>query len=116
MKAFMAVVVACLIGCQSDEPERVSQEDGHTEFIEGRAHYFPTSGFIPDSLTAIAIAEAVMRPIVGVDYLRDQRPLTAMLQGDVWVVSGSLPAGAIGGAAVLELARSNAAVLRFAVE
>jgi hypothetical protein len=116
MRVLMVVAVACVIGCQTNERHSVPQDDGHLEYIDGRAHYSPSLGFIPDSVTAIAVAEALMRPIVGVGYLREQRPLGAALEGGVWVVRGSLPAGAIGAVAVLELARSNAAVMRFAVE
>ncbi len=57
--------------------------------IAGRAR--PKEGFVPDSTTAVVIAEAVLIPVYGREQIESERPLTAILKGDVWTVSGTLP-------------------------
>jgi hypothetical protein len=48
-------------------------------------------GFVPDEATAIRIAEAVFIPIYGHKKVRSERPFRARLDGDHWIVSGTLP-------------------------
>ena len=78
--------------------------------------YVPPAGFVPDSLTAVRIAEAVLTPIYGSAQIARQHPLRATLRGDVWTVEGSLhaPPGmlAAGGVAVAEISRRDARILR----
>jgi hypothetical protein len=50
----------------------------------------PKSGFVPDSRTAIKIAEAVLVPVYGEGQIADEQPFKASLEGDVWTVSGTL--------------------------
>jgi hypothetical protein len=52
--------------------------------------YKPKSGFVPDSTTAIKIAEAVLAPVYGEKKIVAERPFSAELQGDVWIVTGTL--------------------------
>jgi hypothetical protein len=52
--------------------------------------YRPKSGFVPDSTTAIKIAEAVLAPVYGEDKIVAERPFSAELKGDVWTVAGTL--------------------------
>ena len=68
-------------------------------------------GFVPDSKTAVAVAEAILTPIYGEKQVISERPFAARLDGDVWTVTGHLPEGWDGGVAEIELRRSNAAVL-----
>ncbi|GAA0534712.1 hypothetical protein FHS83_003095 [Rhizomicrobium palustre] len=74
--------------------------------------YTPPQGFVPDERTAISVAEAILTPIYGSNKIRSERPFKAMLKGDVWVVSGSLPRGWGGGVAVIELRKDDGRVLR----
>jgi hypothetical protein len=74
--------------------------------------YAPRDGFVPDALTAVRIAEAVLQPVYGRELIGRQRPLIARLEGNVWVVEGTLPRGAtLGGVAEVRIAKSNAAIL-----
>jgi hypothetical protein len=50
----------------------------------------PPKGFVPDSLTAVRIAEAVLIPVYGEKTIQSERPFTASLTGDIWTVSGTL--------------------------
>jgi hypothetical protein len=50
----------------------------------------PKKGYVPDSATALKIAEAVLTPVYGEAKIESQRPFTAKLKDDVWTVSGTL--------------------------
>ena len=50
----------------------------------------PKKGYVPDSATALRVAEAVLIPVYGQDKIESQRPFTAKLKDDVWTVSGTL--------------------------
>jgi NTF2 fold immunity protein len=52
--------------------------------------YKPTSGYVPDSKTAVKIAEAVLVPIYGEKQIESERPFTATLKNGVWTVTGTL--------------------------
>ena len=47
-------------------------------------------GYVPDSTTAIKIAEAVLVPVYGKKQIDSEQPFTARLKDDVWTVSGTL--------------------------
>jgi hypothetical protein len=83
----------------------------------------PASGFVPDSITAIKIAVAVWTPIYGARLIASEKPYQAQLRGDTWIVAGSVPQSLLervlhrssfGGAAVAEIARSDARIIRVA--
>lgn len=46
--------------------------------------------YVPDSKTALRVAEAVLVPVYGQNKIESQRPFTAVLGHDVWTVSGTL--------------------------
>ena len=50
----------------------------------------PKDGFVPDSTTAIKVAEAVLIPVYGKDKIESERPFKATLDHDVWTVDGTL--------------------------
>lgn len=52
--------------------------------------YRPKEGYVPDSATAIKIAEAVLIPIYGEKQIEYEQPFTAKLKADTWTVSGTL--------------------------
>lgn len=75
--------------------------------------YRPSPGYVPDSATAVRVAEAISMSMYGKALIQQELPLTARLKGEVWVVTGQLPNGATrGGVAVVELARHTGRVLR----
>lgn len=79
--------------------------------------YLPPNGFVPDSMTAVRIAEAVLAPIYPVKVLNAERPFKARLSGDTWTVEGTLPRGArgfvsVGGVAVVEISKTDGRILR----
>ena len=74
--------------------------------------YVPSKGFVPDSVTATRIAEAVWTPIYGATAIRSEQPHVAKLRDSVWTVVGSLPKGMLGGVAVIEIDKRDARILR----
>ena len=82
--------------------------------------YKPPSGYVPDSKTAVKIAEAVLVPVYGRKQIESEEPLTAHLKGDVWTVAGMLrcPDGrggtttqCEGGVAVVQISKTDARIL-----
>src|SRR3954462_11554011 len=80
----------------------------------------PAAGFVPDSKTAVAIAEAVLIPVYGKKQIEGERPFAAKLKGDVWTIAGTLncPDGkggvttdCVGGVAVVRISKNDGRVL-----
>ncbi len=76
----------------------------------------PPGGFVPNEETAIRIAVAVWIPIYGEAKIKEQAPYEATLNGDEWIVSGSLPAGEngpiMGGVAKAHISKKSGCILR----
>lgn len=73
--------------------------------------FTPKDGFVPNETTAIAIAEAVLKPIYGDKQVESERPYHAKLISGVWWVGGTLPGGKVGGVAVVKISKKDARVL-----
>jgi NTF2 fold immunity protein of polymorphic toxin system component len=82
--------------------------------------YKPKSGFVPDSNTALRIAEAVLVPVYGQKHIDSEKPFTANLKDGVWTISGTLrcPDGKVGtttfcdgGVATVKISKDDARVL-----
>lgn len=80
------------------------------QFGSGNWH-IPPNGIVPDSLTAVRVAVDLLTPIYGQKQIASERPFTARLMEDRWVVSGSLPKGWIGGVAVIEISKRDGRVI-----
>jgi hypothetical protein len=76
-----------------------------------RPGYVPPAGFVPRAEVAIRIAEAVLIPIYGEQNIRGQMPLTAVLEGDVWIVTGTLPPDTAGGVARIEIRKRDGQII-----
>ena len=75
-------------------------------------NYIPPNGVIPDSKTAIRMAEAILEPIYGTDQIKKEQPLSAILKDNVWTITGTLPKGELGGTAIVEISKSDGQVKR----
>jgi hypothetical protein len=82
--------------------------------------YVPVEGYVPDSKTAIKIAEAVLLPVYGKKKIEAELPLTAKLQDGVWTVGGTLrcsdgkggmTTSCFGGVAVVKISKKDAKIL-----
>ena len=82
----------------------------------GKHSYKPKEGYVPDTSTAIKIAEAVLVPIYGEKVINEEKPLKAVLKDDVWIVEGTLhcPEGerCLGGVAIIEISKDDCTILR----
>jgi hypothetical protein len=66
---------------------------GNTDQLRPQEPRFrPEAGFVPDAATALKIAEAVLIPVYGEALTRSERPFKAVLEGDVWIITGTVPA------------------------
>jgi hypothetical protein len=61
----------------------------HDSFAQSYS-YVPPDGFVPDSTTAVAVAEAILIPIFGRIKIMSERPFTASLEDGHWTVEGHL--------------------------
>jgi NTF2 fold immunity protein len=67
---------------------------------------------VPDSLTAIKIAEAIWLPIYG-EHIYESKPFKARSKDStVWVVEGTLEKGFYGGVPYIEIQRSDCKILK----
>lgn len=82
----------------------------------------PKPNYVPNSKTAIAIAEAVLIPVYGKKQIESERPFKATLKDNVWTVAGTLycPDGkpqtdklpsCFGGVAVVEISKLDARII-----
>jgi beta-lactamase superfamily II metal-dependent hydrolase len=80
----------------------------------------PKAGFVPDSKTAVAVAEAVLIPVYGKGQVESERPFTATLEHDVWTIGGTLncfdakgakTTDCDGGAAVVKTSKGDGRIL-----
>lgn len=71
----------------------------------------PARNYVPDAETAKKIAEAVWLPIYG-ERIYAERPYQVHDDGDTWTVQGSLPAGTVGGTALVVIAKKDGRILR----
>lgn len=74
--------------------------------------YVPLQGFVPDSITAVNIAVAVLAPVYGEDTIRSQAPFIASLKDDVWTVVGTFNRTGKGGVAEIQISRKDGTILR----
>jgi hypothetical protein len=79
------------------------------------------SRFVPDSATAVEIAEAVLIPVYGRKHIESERPFTATLSDGVWTVSGTLRCSdgkggtttvCVGGVAAVEISQKDGRIRR----
>jgi hypothetical protein len=73
--------------------------------------HVPKNGFVPDKETAIRVAEAILVPIYGEKQVAAERPFSADLKGDVWIVSGHLPEGWVGGVAEVSISKRTCEII-----
>jgi len=80
----------------------------------------PKRVYVPDSATAVKIAEAVLVPVYGKKKIDSEEPFHAKLDKDVWTVSGTLrcPDGkggtttlCVGGVAVVQISKFDGRIL-----
>jgi hypothetical protein len=75
----------------------------------------PKEGFVPNAKTAVKVAEAVLAPVYGEEQIASERPFKAVLQGDIWTVTGTLqcalPNRCNGGTAGVKISKTSGQIL-----
>ena len=66
--------------------------------------------YVPDSTTAIKIAEAVLIPIYG-EEIYEQRPYSVELEKDVWIIEGFI-GEKLGGVFHIEIQKKDCKILK----
>lgn len=102
-RVLMAGFLLVLAGCAAQANSRHQPEPG----VQEPESYAPAAGFVPTAEVAIQIAYAVLVPIYGDAQIEQQQPLTAQLDGEVWIVAGTLPRGWRGGVARIGISRRD---------
>ena len=69
----------------------VYSQTNHDTTVRTQMGFVPKEGFVPNGEVATNIAEAVLSPVYGKQTIVSERPFKAKLNGDTWVVSGSVP-------------------------
>jgi hypothetical protein len=86
----------------------------------GTAKVRLAAGLIPNEGTALGVAEPELIRIYGASVIASERPLTAGLSGNMWIVSGTLHCSdgkggtttiCVGGVATAHLSKSDGRVL-----
>ena len=72
----------------------------------------PEKGFVPDEITAVRIAEAILSPIYGQQKVESERPFSAHLSEGIWKVEGHLPDGVDGGVAEVWIDKQDGRIVR----
>lgn len=73
--------------------------------------YQPKDGYVPDATTAARVAEAILIPIYGEEHIKSELPLSASLKNDIWIVTGHLPSGMVGGVAEVKISKRTGEIL-----
>ena len=67
--------------------------------------------YVPNERVAIKIADAVLSQIYGEDTINQEKPLSAKLNGDVWIVKGNLPITVKGGESIIKISKKSGEIL-----
>jgi hypothetical protein len=73
--------------------------------------FVPADGFVPDEVTAIQIAKAVLNPIYGTQ-IEGEKPYISKLVNGIWIITGSLPPNYVGGVFEIWIDKKTGAIVR----
>jgi hypothetical protein len=68
--------------------------------------------YVPDERTAMRIAESVLVRRYGRDQIESEKPLRVTLHDTIWIVTGTLPPGHLGGVAEIEINKADGRIMR----
>ena len=87
--------------------------------VAGQNHR-PKNAPVSDEADAIRIAEAALIPVYGKKQIESEKPLKAELQGNVWIVNGTLHCTdqngnqteiCAGGVAIVKISKKNGRII-----
>lgn len=97
-------IVALLVACVSAAPGSGETQQGSRSATD----------MLPDSQTALRVGTSVLTGVLGTEAVSTHAPFTALQIGESWHLSGKVLPGWTYPAIILELARSDARVVRLA--
>lgn len=107
----LVIALVCGTGAKAqDQRAREGNLPSPERAVEGVKSFAPKNGFVPDQVTAVRIAEAILIPIYGEGQIKSERPFKATLRNGVWTVTGTLPPQFTGGTAMVRLAKADGRV------
>lgn len=113
--AFLSNSLYCQKNTSKDEILHSLYKDNLHEVLKHKRNgYKPESGVVPDSKSAVKIAEIVLSNIYGEKTIEDEKPFTAFEIEGYWIVYGYLPKGHEGGVAEVFIKKSNGEVIYIA--
>lgn len=89
----------------------VSIKNSNFNVDDGHA-YVPKNGFVPDKEMAAKIAELIAKKIYGDARIDAQQPFQAVLNGEVWKVTGTIPPNFLGGTFEVYISKENGEIIR----
>jgi|GEM_PF-982730 len=72
----------------------------------------PAAGFIPDSRTAIKLAEVIWLPIYGNSIYKEKPFNCTLLNDTTWIVFGTLPKTSVGGTLYIQMNKNDGKILK----
>lgn len=79
--------------------------------VVGQKSVSVANGYVPDRATAVRVAVAVLIPIYGPSIEKAEAPWNAELKNGLWTVVGTFHGKGNGGEAIVQLRKSNGAVI-----
>lgn len=67
--------------------------------------------YVPNKSVAIKIADAVLSQRYGKETINMEKPLTAKLDGDYWIIRGNLPNNMKGGETEIKLSKKTGEII-----
>jgi len=113
--SYIRIILAFVVVAVSSAQEPSSSDDQAVDYARRLAARqktaVPTSGFVPDSDTAVAIATAVLVPIYGKSIAASEKPWHAGLKGGVWTVVGTFNGKGNGGEGIVQIDKRTGAII-----
>jgi hypothetical protein len=75
-------------------------------------NYQPPEGVIPDQATAVQVGETILKAVYGKKVIEEEEPFKAILQNDIWYISGTVPPEDVGGTGEIYISKSKGCVVR----
>jgi hypothetical protein len=78
---------------------------------DSNSNWMPSEGYIRNKETAIKVGVVILQSSYGVKKITNQLPFNAILDGETWIVTGSLAEGMVGGVAEIHLDKFSGRVV-----
>lgn len=77
-----------------------------------RAEWDISQGYVPDSTTAVQLAQVLFVRVYGEKVLKKKPFIATLKNGEIWVVEGSIEEGVDGGVPHIEIQKSDAKIVK----